>query len=419
MSNRSPKYSIIIPAHNGEAYLPSCIDSIITQDYQDYELLVSDDHSTDQTRQYLKTLDHPNLKVFDVAEPLSMTEHWELALSHARGEWLIFVGQDDGLQSYFFRLADKLTKLAEQKGLRTIVSARALFNWEGCGYHYGDAAINFTASNRVSTCGYKSEALKCLMGLQKYCEMPQMYTSSLFHKSLLAEAREKQNGRVFVGHPQDANLCAVATSLEQRYLKSYIPLGWVGSSPKSAGMAIASVVAEAGSKDAAGLHDLKQEYLEKIESSKITYHELAGEFSFANNAIYFWQSLLKTSALRGEKGNSILLSRTFKRILFCSVMSELRKEKTGPKDRAEMFQRILKANGFKYQHLVFLSFIVGACIGLWRLADIFPQLARRIVDGITAGRFVYRRSWKEGSDWNLSEASSLVYQEMEQRNWIR
>ena len=39
----------------------------------------------------------PNITILHTQESLSMTEHWEWALSHAKGEWRIFVGQDDGL----------------------------------------------------------------------------------------------------------------------------------------------------------------------------------------------------------------------------------------------------------------------------------------------------------------------------------
>ena len=58
-----PKYSIIIPTYNGVQYLPTCIETIISQDYKDYELIISDDHSTDGTKEFLEMLSHPNITV--------------------------------------------------------------------------------------------------------------------------------------------------------------------------------------------------------------------------------------------------------------------------------------------------------------------------------------------------------------------
>jgi glycosyltransferase involved in cell wall biosynthesis len=37
------KYKIIIPTHNTPKYLPACINTVINQDYNDYELIISDE----------------------------------------------------------------------------------------------------------------------------------------------------------------------------------------------------------------------------------------------------------------------------------------------------------------------------------------------------------------------------------------
>ena len=104
-----PKYSIVIPSRNGGRYLHACVESIVSQKYKDYELIISDDHSTDGTDEYLNSLNSENITVIRPPQTMCMSEHWEWALSNASGEWLIFVGQDDGLQPHFFPLADRLT----------------------------------------------------------------------------------------------------------------------------------------------------------------------------------------------------------------------------------------------------------------------------------------------------------------------
>ena len=47
--NNNPKISIIVPVYNVEQYLPRCIDSILNQSFADFELLLIDDGSTDQS----------------------------------------------------------------------------------------------------------------------------------------------------------------------------------------------------------------------------------------------------------------------------------------------------------------------------------------------------------------------------------
>lgn len=49
--NYSPKISIIIPIYNAEKYLCRCVDSIIVQTFTDFELLLIDDGSLDDSKQ--------------------------------------------------------------------------------------------------------------------------------------------------------------------------------------------------------------------------------------------------------------------------------------------------------------------------------------------------------------------------------
>ena len=348
MQSPSTKYSIIIPVLNGEKYLPSCVETIVSQNFSDYELIISDDHSTDGTSAYLSTIVHPNVTVIHPPEGLSMTEHWEWALSQARGEWLMFVGQDDGLQLYFFRLAQRLTEIAHKENLRTIMSERAYFFWKDCEFVYGDIAVGYHARNATKIHDFRYEAIKALLGLQTYFDLPEMYTTSLFHRDIVSEAKQKQQGRLLSTHPQDANLAAIACSLEKRYLMSSIPLGWVGSSQKSAGMAVSYRKPSSDATERSNSLDLlKREYLKKIDKSKLEYNFLAGDFLFGNLSIYFWQSLLQTQNLRGSLANRILLSRPFKAMLFCRVLNEVNSSDNSD-IRLPMFKEILKRNQCSY-----------------------------------------------------------------------
>ena len=236
MFKTNVKFSIVIPVYNGVEYLPECINSIINQNYFDYEIIISNDHSTDTTAKYLSKLNHPNIFIIMPPKGLSMTEHWEFALSHANGEWQMFLGQDDALQSYFFKLANHLTYLADKKNINLISSERAYFFWPGTVFR--DLSVSYIAYNKITVKNCKFETIKTLLGLKSYFDLPHMYTTSIFNKKVINEAKKIQNGILFVTHPQDANLAAIGCSLEKYYINSKIPLSWVGTSPKSAGMAI-------------------------------------------------------------------------------------------------------------------------------------------------------------------------------------
>lgn len=331
-----PKYSIMIPARNGGSYLKEAIYSVISQKFDDYELIVSDDNSTDDSKEYLKTLNHPNIKLLFPEPGMSMSEHWDYVQSKANGEWQFFLGQDDGLQPYFFEYAEYLTKLANSKKLRTIMSERAYFFWYGVEDTYGETTILYNAIPKVTTLSTKKEALKALLGFQNYFVLPEAYTTSIFNKSIFDETRSLQNGKLFLAHPQDANLAAIACSLENKYLKTFIPLGWVGSSPKSAGLAI--------SEEKKELAELRKDYLQKINNSKIMYREDLGNFSFGSLSAYLWQAFIQTPALRSQKINKILESLLFKTLILGAIRNYVKNPKVNNKAKEEEFLNIVKNN---------------------------------------------------------------------------
>ena len=93
--NNSPVFSIIVPAYNTESYLPRCLDSILSQTYEDFELLLIDDGSTDKSGficdEY--ALKDPRIRVFHTANIGESSRN--KGLDEAKGEYVVFVDSDD------------------------------------------------------------------------------------------------------------------------------------------------------------------------------------------------------------------------------------------------------------------------------------------------------------------------------------
>ncbi len=58
-----PRISVLMPVYNGMPYIPEAVESVLAQDEQDWELVISDNGSTDDTRDYLGTLQDPRIRV--------------------------------------------------------------------------------------------------------------------------------------------------------------------------------------------------------------------------------------------------------------------------------------------------------------------------------------------------------------------
>lgn len=89
-------FSIIIPAYNAEAYLSRCLDSIFSQEYDDYEVIVINDGSTDGTAGLLGqyAAGHTNLRVITQSNQ-GMATARNRGLEVAQGQYVMFVDSDD------------------------------------------------------------------------------------------------------------------------------------------------------------------------------------------------------------------------------------------------------------------------------------------------------------------------------------
>lgn len=104
------KYSVIIPVYNVEKYIDRCLKSIISQNYDDLEIIVVDNGSTDSSGSICDTYanEHSNISVYHI-ENHGVGSARNFGLSKARGEFIYFVDSDDYLVGNLFAdFADKL-----------------------------------------------------------------------------------------------------------------------------------------------------------------------------------------------------------------------------------------------------------------------------------------------------------------------
>lgn len=87
--------SIIMPTYNGTRYLQQAIDSVLSQEHQDWELLISDDASTDGTREFLATIRDPRVKIHFQPKNLNIFGNLNFLLAQSNGEITQILCQDD------------------------------------------------------------------------------------------------------------------------------------------------------------------------------------------------------------------------------------------------------------------------------------------------------------------------------------
>jgi len=89
------KFSILIPSYNGAAVICDTIKSILSQSFSDYEIIVNDDASIDNTEEIVKSFRDPRIKFFGNVKNLGYPGNLEEARKRANGEMVYLMGQDD------------------------------------------------------------------------------------------------------------------------------------------------------------------------------------------------------------------------------------------------------------------------------------------------------------------------------------
>lgn len=91
-----PEISVIVPVFNGERYLAECIDSIISQTYTDWELILVDDGSTDSTPEICDRYSAIDARIRPIHIPNSgVSKARNTGLDNAGGKWVAFIDADD------------------------------------------------------------------------------------------------------------------------------------------------------------------------------------------------------------------------------------------------------------------------------------------------------------------------------------
>jgi glycosyltransferase involved in cell wall biosynthesis len=84
-----------MPVHNGVPYLSQAIDSILQQSFRDFELLIVDDASTDESAAIIENYQDPRIRLLKSRERLKLSGALNLGLDNARGDYVARMDADD------------------------------------------------------------------------------------------------------------------------------------------------------------------------------------------------------------------------------------------------------------------------------------------------------------------------------------
>ena len=105
-SETKPKISIGLPVYNGAKTIEKCINSLLSQTFQDFELIISDNASDDNTSKICKEFysNDSRIKYFRQKKNIGGGPNFEFVLEQASGEYFMWIGADDWITSKFLEV---------------------------------------------------------------------------------------------------------------------------------------------------------------------------------------------------------------------------------------------------------------------------------------------------------------------------
>lgn len=126
MQRSNPQMTVVVPTRERSDTLLHCLRTIVSQDYDALDILVSDNCSTDGTREVVESLRDPRIRYVNTGRRMSMTANWNFALEHVRGGYVTYIGDDDGFTPDAIRDAANLLAEGSFGGL---VWKKAQYCW--------------------------------------------------------------------------------------------------------------------------------------------------------------------------------------------------------------------------------------------------------------------------------------------------
>jgi len=202
---KGPRFSIMIPTRERARTLGPCIETCLAQKYENLEVLVSDNASSPETREVVAGFQDPRLKYFRQESRVSMRQNFEFLANQATGDYLIFIGDDDGM------MPNAIANMAEYLSQNPV----DVLNWTGVVYYWPDrmvkgaGVINFKYQKIFGMLS-RVDPQQRLAGFVSGQIQSYIYGCNIYHgcvsRRVIDEVRQK-TGRVFSDHMPDVYAC--------------------------------------------------------------------------------------------------------------------------------------------------------------------------------------------------------------------
>jgi len=191
MSNT--KFTIVIPTRDRAENLIWSLKTCTTQDYDNLTIVVSDNQSSDDTEDVVRSADDERIRYIKTPSSLSMTHSWEFGLDHVSEGFVSFCGDDDGYLPGALAQVDEYVK---QSGTQAIGQVRDGYAWPTFTIEGQQNRLTVSLGEDFEVLNSRDEIQSAMENPTKYMNLPIIY-KGFVDMGVIAEFKHRSSSPNF------------------------------------------------------------------------------------------------------------------------------------------------------------------------------------------------------------------------------
>lgn len=223
------RITVIIPTRERADLLRCSLQTCVNQDYDDLEIIVSDNFSQDNTKEVASSFNDSRVRYINTGKRVSMSRNWEFALNHVGKSYLMFLGDDDGLVP---GAVGDAAVLIQETGTQALHWSTLKYNWPCKQDHPNSLSIQM--KNKLLRCPARRVLRHHLNGRLNYMFGPGIY-HGLVNSEMVKQIKDRTGDFFRSVTPDVYSVYALLSRLEWS-LYSTRPFSILGLSSRSTGI---------------------------------------------------------------------------------------------------------------------------------------------------------------------------------------
>jgi glycosyltransferase involved in cell wall biosynthesis len=224
------KFTIVIPTRERADVLSASLRTAVVQNYDNLEIIVSDNFSNDGTEEIVRSFNDPRIRYLNTGKRLSMSHNWEFALSHISEGWVTILGDDDGMLPGALIRAREIIDAYKVDAIRSDIGS---YVWPSLSQtSFGKLSVNLRQGCELRNS--KQWLSRLVNGRESYIALPTLYTGGFINYQLIKRAQNAA-GKFYSSMVPDVYSAVALSRITENYVFSHDSLAIGGASRHSTG----------------------------------------------------------------------------------------------------------------------------------------------------------------------------------------